>query len=66
MISRDSTAASLCSCACADPEKNCQRGSNFDISLVDEVGRIQIPLYNKRAIIGPPVKRDLNGVSLAC
>ena len=28
-------------------------------------GRIQIPLY-KRTIIGPPVKRHLNGVSLAC
>ena len=28
-------------------------------------GRIKIPLY-KRAIIGPPVKRHLNGNSLAC
>ena len=42
-----------------------QRGSNYDIFfLVDE--RIKIPQYYKRANIGPPAKRHLNGVSLAC
>ena len=39
-----------------------QRGSNLATFFN---GRIQIPLY-KRAIIGPPVKRHLNGDSLAC
>ena len=55
--------------------KFCQRGSDFDnvfLFLVDEGskeyiemrgGRIQI--HCKRAIMGPPAKHHLNGVSLA-
>ena len=41
--------------------KFCQKGSNFDnIVLLMRGGHF------KRAIIGPPVKRHLNGVLLAC
>ena len=47
---------------CADPE-SVDRGVQLGNCFFD--GRIQIPLY-KRAIIGPPVKRHLNGDSLAC
>ena len=41
-----------------------QRGSNFDKLM--RVDRIQIQYNFMRAIIGPPTKRHLNGVSLAC
>ena len=41
----------------------CQRGSNFEnVFLVDEGSKYHF----KRAIIGPPAKRHLNCVSLAC
>ena len=47
----------------------CQRGSNFDnfffFFLVDEE-REDPNTTIRRAIIGPPAKRHLNGVSLAC
>ena len=46
---------------CADLE-SFARGSKLQ-RFFD--GRIQIPLH-KRAIIGLPVKRHLNGISLAC
>ena len=41
-----------------------QRGSNLATGFFFD-GRIQIPLYQP-AINGPPVKRHLNGDSLAC
>ena len=47
---------------CADPE-SFARGVKLCNFFFD--GRIQIPLH-KRAIIGLPVKRHLNGISLAC
>ena len=46
----------------------CQRGSNLTLTtfffLVDD-GEEGIQLPRNRAIIGPPAKRHLNGVSLA-
>ena len=48
---------------CADPESFARGGPTLQHFFLD--GRIQIPLY-KRAIIGPPVKRHFNGVSLVC
>ena len=50
--------------------KFCQRGSNFDKFFLlffylegrDDPGKYRY----KEAIIGPPAKRHLNGVSLAC
>ena len=51
--------------------KLCQRGSNFDNVFFDEGMEdqnttIRGPSYHyKQAIIGPPVKRHLNGISLA-
>ena len=47
---------------CADPESFARGGPTLQRFFY---GRLQIPLY-KRAIIGPPVKRHLNGVSLVC
>ena len=47
---------------CVDPESVAREGPTWQ-RFFD--GRIQIPLY-KRAIIGPLVKRHLNGDSLAC
>ena len=47
---------------CADPESFARGGPTLKLFLY---GRIQKPLY-KWAIIGPPVKRHLNGASLAC
>ena len=44
---------------CADPESVARGGPTWQRFF------FQIPLY-KRAIIGPPVKRHLNGDSLAC
>ena len=50
-----------------DPESFVRGGPTLTSFLVNE-GRDDlntIPLY-KRVIIGPPTKRHLNGVSLAC
>ena len=47
---------------CVDLRKFCQRGSNS--TLIFFLIRVQIAL-KAGAIIGPPVKRHLNGVSLA-
>ena len=47
----------------ADPESFSRGVPTLQRFFFD--GMIQIPLY-KRAIIGPPVKRQLNGDSLAC
>ena len=48
---------------CVDPESVARGCLTWQRVFFNE--RIQIPLY-KRAIIGPPVKRHLNGDSLAC
>ena len=49
----------------------CQRGSNFDNvcfywCLFFDEGRLDPNSTKKITIIGPPAKRHLNGVSLAC
>ena len=48
---------------CADPESLPEGVQLCNVFFFDE--KIQIPLY-KRVIVDPPVKRHLNGVSLAC
>ena len=50
---------------CPDPENFARGGPTVQRFFLKGGGGDQIPLY-KRAIIGPPVKRHLNGVSLAC
>ena len=48
----------------ADPEKNVRGGQTLTaLFLVDEGWE---KYHYKRATIGPPAKRHLNGVSLAC
>ena len=52
---------------CVDPEKNYQLLSNFDVFVFYEgFEDLNLKYCYKRAIIGPPAKRHLNGVSLAC
>ena len=46
--------------------KFCQRGSNFDNVFLSWWGERGSKYHHKQTIIGPPAKRHLNGVSLAC
>ena len=48
--------------------KFCQRGSNFEGFFLFVFLQLMrgAKYYDKWAIIGPPAKRHLNGVSLAC
>ena len=46
--------------------KFCQRGSNADNVFFSMMGEELSRYHYKRALFGPPAKRHLNGVSLAC
>ena len=46
--------------------KFCQRGSNADNVFFSLIGGEISKYHYYRAFFGPPVKRHLNGVSLAC